>query len=248
MTRNAVQKLAEKVLDRGRVMKVEWVEQDPTSHLATLLPRSLVRLPAPPSHDLIREREEITSHVGAKPLWEGYGEDPQAVRTAEQVRTPPALGALYAALAKQLEPLTVVEFGTAFGASGMYWCAALEDNNSGTLYTFEPNEKWAAIARANLEAISDRFVLTVGTFEDRIADVLGDKLIDIAFIDAIHTSEFVLPQFDLVADRCHSKSIIILDDITFSPDMADCWARLSRDTRVAASVSFSGRAGLVELR
>jgi predicted O-methyltransferase YrrM len=99
-------------------------------------------------------------------------------------------------LTRRLKPEIVVEFGAAFGVSGMHWLSGLRANAGGRLFTFEPNEVWAELARVNLERIHHPFELTVGTFEDNIA-VLGDQLIDLAFIDAIHTSEFVLPQFDL---------------------------------------------------
>ena len=83
----------------------------------------------------------------------------------------------------------MVEFGTAFGVSGMYWLSGLESNNFGELLTFDPNEVWAEIARKNLSGISNRFQLVNGTFEDNIDAYLGsDRQIDMAFIDVIHTS------------------------------------------------------------
>lgn len=116
------------------------------------------------------------------------------------------MGNLFANLVKKRKPSVIVEFGTAFGVSGMYWIAGLEANNYGELLTFEPNKVWAEIARKNLSAIGSRFQLVIGTFEENIDLYLGhDRRIDIAFIDAIHTSEFVIPQFKLVIDRLAVK-------------------------------------------
>ena len=101
------------------------------------------------------------------------------------------MGRFFSWLVTNRRPSVIVEFGTAFGVSGMYWLFGLESNGGGTLLTFEPNDVWARIAEANLVAIGRRFELTVGTFEENIDRNLSPgERIDIAFIDAIHTSEF----------------------------------------------------------
>ena len=98
------------------------------------------------------------------------------------------------------------------------------------LYTFEPNRAWAELAIENLDAIGGNYLATVGTFEDNF-DRITDP-IDLAFIDAVHTSDWVQPQFDLVVSRCKTGAIVLLDDIDFSEDMRSCWRRLSTDSRV----------------
>ena len=76
---------------------------------------------------------------------------------------------------------------------------------------------WRNLAICNLSQISYRFKSIAGTFEDNIDNVLPqDQRIDLAFIDAIHTKEFVVPQLEIVIARCSDKAIIILDDINFS--------------------------------
>lgn len=201
-----------------------------------------------------------TERLGAQPLWEGYSKAnnyPWPVgkgvsRTPDQVRITGLLGNLFTWLVTQRNPVVVVEFGTAFGVSGMYWLAGLEANGIGELLTFEPNEAWARIAEKNLSAISNRFELTIGTFEANIENSLrNERRIDLAFIDAIHTSEFLMPQFKLVADRLAPNGIVIFDDIDFSQDMRSCWGRIRLDNRIAASaeVDAEGRGvGIVEFR
>jgi predicted O-methyltransferase YrrM len=130
----------------------------------------------------------------------------------------------------------------------MYWLSGLEMNAAGRLLTFEPNKVWAPIARGNLDAIGTRFELTVGTFEENIDRMLrSGEQIDIAFIDAIHTSEFVVPQFQIVAARLAPGGLVLLDDIDFSDDMRSCWELLRGDSRVAASVEVD-RVGVLEFR
>jgi predicted O-methyltransferase YrrM len=71
--------------------------------------------------------------------------------------------------------------------------------------------------------------------------------IDIAFIDAIHTQEFVLPQLEIVLQYSKPGSIIILDDINFSKDMEECWRKVSTDSRFRSAVTVGDRVGIVEL-
>jgi predicted O-methyltransferase YrrM len=142
----------------------------------------------------------------------------------------------------------VVEFGTAFGISGMYWLAGLEINKHGRLLTFEPNAIWADIARDNLLAIGRRFTLTHGTFEEHIDSELGaDDRIGIAFIDGSHTSDFVLPQFEIVLKHVAPNGLVVFDDVDFSADMASCWESIARDSRVRASLKLTSRVGIVEV-
>jgi predicted O-methyltransferase YrrM len=229
--------ILERVVDVMGFVPVRWMKKRGDTRLEAALGHveHPGRVP-----EAIRQRANLTARVGRQPLWDGYGQG-HATRTPDQVKTDPTMGMLYADLITKLEPKVVVEFGTAFGMSGMYWLI----NLTGHLYTFEVNPIWADIARSNLSAISDRFTLTVGTFEDNLR-VLPD-LIDVAFIDAIHTSECVNPQFDLVASRCRPGSVVVFDDINFSDDMRDCWNALAFDPRVQASAMLGRRVGIVEL-
>lgn len=130
----------------------------------------------------------------------------------------------------------------------MYFLAGLSENDAGRLLGFEPNAEWAEIARRNLRAVSDRFELTVGTFEDTIDDVLpASERIDLAFIDAIHTPEFVVPQLEMVLERSRSGTVVLLDDVNFSPEMQACWQSIASDRRFAASGTLGGRVGIVEV-
>jgi predicted O-methyltransferase YrrM len=189
-------------------------------------------------------------------LWSGYESLPDiggrsyrgVKRSSDEVRTSSAMGRFFAWLVTDRRPAVVVEFGTAFGVSGMFWLSGLERNGAGRLLTFEPNEVWADIARRNLAAVSRRFELTVGTFEENIDRVLAPgERIDVAFIDAIHTSAFVEPQFEAVAARLAGGGLVLLDDIDFSADMRSCWERIRDDRRLAASVEVD-RVGIVEFR
>ncbi len=237
-----------------REMPVRWIQKDPQSWLAQNLADKLIKPSKNSFTDRIEKLAADTNNLGPQPLWEGYKKgDPTnnrgITRKANDVRTGGIMGDLYSELIIKKKPSLVVEFGTAFGVSGMFFLAGLETNQQGEMFTYDPNDVWAEIARKNLSQISNRFKLTIGTFEENIDKHLqpGQK-IDLAFIDAIHTSEFVFPQLEIVVARCSPKAIIILDDINFSDDMQDCWKKVAADPRFSASAALGERVGIVELK
>src|SRR5688500_9288390 len=83
------------------------------------------RVPHAPRKQQIESAAEATNRLGPQRLAEEYGETGGA-RTPAVVRSSPYAGDLYAWLVQQRKPATVVEFGSAFGVSGMYFCAGLE--------------------------------------------------------------------------------------------------------------------------
>lgn len=256
--RALLQKAARTVGIYRRDLPLAWHRRESNSWLRQNLPE---RALAVPPLARTREIERIASSInalGPQPLWEGYRaiyqhkpDVPWAQaafsRTPDQVRSQADIGCLFAWLAATRRPWLIVEFGTAFGISAMYWAAGLDQAESGRLLTFEPNKVWHAIAAARLAKFSSRAVPVLGTFEDKIVDHLKqNETIDIAFVDAIHTSDFVTPQVELLIARLPPGGLIILDDISFSDDMRQCWRRWSDDPRVTASVAVADRVGILE--
>lgn len=207
----------------------------------------MLKSPIITKEKLIRQRIVKTGRLGRQPLWEGYGE-PDAQRSPSMVASHTNTGRFFSQLVLVTRPRVVVEFGAAFGVSGMYWLAGLEQNGRGHLYSYEINQQWGEVARQNLEAIGSSFTLTFGLFEDNIESTLGRKRIDIALIDGVHASQWVLPQFELVAQRLRRNGIVVLDDITFSRDMEQCWDTLSQDKRIKNAAILNGRVGILQLR
>ena len=232
--------------------KPTWIQSSKGWLIENLEP--VLSAPRSPLAPRIEARAAETQKLGARPLWDGYtgpkvgaGYTAVASRSSDQVRTGAAYGNAYSALAASRRPAAIVEFGTAFGVSGMYWLAGLEAAEHGHLYTFEPNDDWSPIAKTNLEAISPRFTLTRGTFEANASSVLTPRSVDLAFIDAIHTSAFVFAQFAVLKPFLTPSAIVVFDDINFSPDMEACWNTIAASEGVLASAAIGRRAGIVEL-
>jgi predicted O-methyltransferase YrrM len=227
-------------------LEIAWVKKDRNSWLSSTFGNTVFRPPMTPAFLKIETQAEWTQSLGSKSLWTGYG-DEGAVRDSDAVRTAPAIGTLYSWLVMRRRPNVVVEFGGAFGISGMYWLAGLEKTANGRLYSYEPNSAWADIALQNLSAIGTRFTLTNGTFEENVDRTLMKQKVDIALIDAIHTSEFVDPQYVILAERMARPGLVLFDDIDFSDDMRECWQRLATSDQVRASLEVRSHLGIIEL-
>lgn len=205
--------------------------------LLASLPR---KLPAAPRKAEIEAIAKATNRIGAQPLAPEY--ELLDTFSPEQVRSPSAQGDLYAYLVAERDPQIVVEFGSAFGVSGMYFATALR---RGRLYSFEINPNWADIAERNIRTITDRFSLIRGAFEDRVDDIPAP--IDIALVDGIHDYDFVMKQWEILKTRMSPGGLVLFDDITYGPGMHDAWREIRADPAVAHSVARWHRLGIAEL-
>jgi predicted O-methyltransferase YrrM len=249
---NRIRRALTLVLKRGEYSRlpINWIKKDENAWLPHHLKGEAIVQKGSIYSSKIEKLAQQTHSLGAQPLWEGYAGNNVGgpTRLPNEVRTQPSMGNLFTYLVRQRRPSIVVEFGTAFGVSGMYFLAGLESNRKGKLLTFEPNRAWATIARRNLAQLSDRFELVVGTFEQNVGSLMpSGQGIDMALIDAVHTSEFVVPQLEIVISKSNSRALIILDDIDFSKDMSECWEVVATDRRFSASASIGKRVGIVEL-
>lgn len=201
--------------------------------------------------ELIESLANTTDEIGERPLWSGYtiSDKNTSTRRPNSVRTTAQYGGVYSYLVREMRPGIVLEIGTAFGVSGMYFLSGLELNGHGKLITFEPNEDWRSAAISNLSKISDRYTSILGTFEEKYSHVndLG-KAVDIAFVDGIHEPSVVVNQINKISEICSRNALIIVDDIFFSDNMRKCWKVLARDSRFRLSAQLDRRVGVLELK
>lgn len=206
------------------------------------------RVPRAPRKRDIEAAAQRTNQLGDQRLADEYGEV-DGHRTPDDVRTSAVCGDLYAWVVWQRRPLTIVEFGSAFGVSGMYFGSGLAAVGYGHLYSFEINDEWAIIAEKNIGRMTDRFTLTRGSFEDHV-DRIVTTPIDLAFVDGIHTYEFVMRQYAILRQRSAPGALLAFDDIDFKKPgarMREAWDEIAAGRDITAAVEVNGRVGLIEL-
>jgi predicted O-methyltransferase YrrM len=209
----------------------------------------IASLPHAPHQRQIEATARRTNARGAQPLAEAYGEA-NATRHPEQVRSSARLGDLYAWLVAQRRPDVVVEFGSAFGVSGMYFVSGMESVGCGHLYSFEINSDWADIAEVNIRSVAHRCTLTRGSVEELLESVVPSA-IDMALVDAIHTCDAIRRQYALLKPRMAAGALLLFDDIDFpkaGSRMREGWLEIAAAPEVVAAVEINGRLGIVELQ
>lgn len=157
------------------------------------------------------------------------------------------VGEFLAGVALTLNAQRIVEIGTSYGYSGLWWCAALA-HTGGKLHTLDVLEHKQESARAAFEAagVAHLVELHLGNAQELLADAefvagLGGQL-DLGFIDAdkAPTHDYFLAHWE----RLRVGGAIVTDNVTSHREqMGDYLERVkARDD--AHSVTVPLRAGL----
>jgi predicted O-methyltransferase YrrM len=131
----------------------------------------------------------------------------------------------------------IIEFGTSLGISAMYMAAS---NSNTTVYTMEGCHETAEIARQNFkEAGFDNIIILEGSFDEFMPAFgnTGDKP-GLVFIDGNHRKEPVIRYFNRMAEISDSKTVIIIDDINYSYEMAEAWDEIKLHKKVSVSIDI----------
>ena len=131
--------------------------------------------------------------------------------------------------------LTIVELGTSLGVTTAY-LAGVDTRDK--VYTYEGCEAVAKIAKENWNVLGmNNISCLVGPID---AELLRGGLgyIDVAFVDANHTYEASMRYFDVLAQKVHEKSVVVMDDIHHSEEMERAWKEICADERVTSTIDL----------
>lgn len=157
---------------------------------------------------------------------------------AQNALKPPKFGQLFYRLVKNYQPHTILELGTSLGITTSYLAAAAAPD--ATIITMEGASNIAAIARENFEQLHpSRIQIVEGNFDETLQPVL-DRLpaLDLAYIDGNHRKEPTLRYFNQMKPKLHEHSMLIFDDVHWSPEMEEAWAAIQQDTMVTCSIDL----------
>ena len=154
----------------------------------------------------------------------------------------PRFSSLYFRIATHFKANVIVELGTSFGINALY----LAEKNDASITTFEGAPSIASIAeltfefagKKNVTLVAGSIGITLPGFLHRI------RKVDLAFIDANHRYEPTLRYFELLLKKFNDKSILIVDDIHYSPEMEKAWKEIKSHRLVYASADLF-RCGIV---
>ena len=138
-------------------------------------------------------------------------------------------------LRKDNEGLTLVELGTSLGVTTAY-LAGVDTRDK--VYTYEGCEAVAKIAKENWK------LLGINNIDCRVGEITADILdrdlerVDVAFIDANHTYAGTRAYFNVLAEKVHRKSVMIVDDIHYNKEMEQAWREICADERVTSTMDL----------
>ncbi|MDB5272742.1 MAG: SAM-dependent methyltransferase, partial [Chitinophagaceae bacterium] len=140
-------------------------------------------------------------------------------------------------LVLHFKPQHLLELGTCLGVSTLYLAKA---NPKATVYTLEGNPDYAVYAReAFIRYQSTNIVLIEGNIH-RTLSIAMDRIpsLDFAFIDAHHAYEPTLQFFKTCLTKVHEETIIVMDDIHWSPEMERAWEAIKQLEEVKQTVDL----------
>jgi len=151
-------------------------------------------------------------------------------------------------LVRSTEPTEVLELGTSVGMSAAYQAAALDCNGRGALTTIEGSRAVASIAERSLDAVGcEDVTVRVGPFQEVLPEVLdGTREFDAVFVDGHHDGDATVEYFERIEPHLSADAVLVFDDVHWSDDMDDAWARIRADDRTGATVD-TGSAGICSL-
>ena len=131
--------------------------------------------------------------------------------------------------------LIIVELGTSLGVTTAYM-AAMDKRNK--VITYEGCPAVAEIAKENWEALGLKNIdCRVGEITAEILDRDLER-VDVAFIDANHTYAGPRAYFNVLAEKVHRKSVMIVDDIHYNKEMEQAWREICADERVTSTMDL----------
>lgn len=150
---------------------------------------------------------------------------------------PAKYGQLLFRLVNYFQPKNVLELGTSLGITTAYLGSA---NASTQVLTIEGCPETAAIAQKNWEQLGCRNItLHMGNFDELLPEVLKElPTLDFVFFDGNHRKPVTLEYFNKCLEKSHEKSVFVLDDIYWSPEMKEAWEEIKADERVSVTVDL----------
>ena len=122
-------------------------------------------------------------------------------------------------------PLNIVELGTSLGVTTAYLASPSSQNH---VLTLEGSGEVADVACANFKKLKiNNISLVRGNIDDTLVPSLKAlPQVDVAYLDANHTYEATMRYVDILSAHAHEKTVLVLDDIYYSPAMTRAWQEI----------------------
>jgi predicted O-methyltransferase YrrM len=159
---------------------------------------------------------------------------------------PEKYGILLLNMSKAFGKPMILEFGTSLGISTMYLAASCPETS---VITMEGCKNTSEIALRNFkEAGLSNIRLLTGSFDELLPRIKSENVCPgLVFIDGNHRKEPVVGYFNEVVDMSDNRTVVIIDDINSSKEMAEAWSEIKNHRNVTLSIDIF-RLGMVFFR
>jgi predicted O-methyltransferase YrrM len=156
----------------------------------------------------------------------------------------PRLAQLIYRLAAYHQPRQIIELGTCLGITTAYLSKACP---SASITTIEGCPATALVATGNFRQLqsepqglpSANIVLKTGNFDVLLPEVLAATgQLDFIYVDGNHRKEATLNYFNWCLPKVHEGSLMIFDDIYWSPGMKEAWTEIKAHPEVTVTVDL----------
>lgn len=164
---------------------------------------------------------------------------PSVGSIAKSALSPARQCQIMANLCRNLEGRPIIELGTSLGISTAYMATAAPKSK---VFTMEGSPDIARMARAHFDLLGlTNIELVEGHFDATLPDVLAKiEQVGLGFIDGNHRKEATLHYFNLLLPKISQNSILVFDDIHWSPGMEKAWQEIKNHPQTRASIDLFG--------
>lgn len=180
-----------------------------------------------------------TTRLTIQDLGAGPQQGQTTARTVQSIArtsiSPERFAHLYHRIVRHFGHTHVVELGTSLGLNTLYLAAA-----GAQVTTFEGAPEVAGIARGVFaQQPAARIRLMEGDITNTLPAYLASSAkVDLAFVDANHRYEPTVRYFQQLLQKVHAQSMLIFDDIHYTPEMQQAWEEMRRHPLVYGSADL----------
>jgi len=158
-------------------------------------------------------------------------------RIAKNAAKPKKYGQLLYRMAREYQPAVLLELGTSLGITTAYLGLAKPDAQ---LVTMEGATAVAAMAKKNFQSLGLQHIKIIeGNFDLTLPGLLEAlPVVDLGFIDGNHRREPTESYFRDLLPKTGNETILVFDDIHWSPDMEMAWETIKADPAVTCTIDL----------